>query len=161
MRKVAPFKIAIDNGATKIYAIVLSLEEREPTEETYTFIVKTLLRTIELFVKEVTANDINRARLYNRVIDKVYMEYTLADFKSRIDDLVASRVFELWYTASVGRDVEVIEESFYVYAMGLAESVDRRATHEPNTSAFLCRIPHLLRPLRLSLADGARGTGTH
>ena len=35
------------------------------------------------------------ARFFRDGIDKVYIEYTRADFKSRIDDLAASRVFDM------------------------------------------------------------------
>jgi predicted acylesterase/phospholipase RssA len=66
VREFAPLKIAIDNGATRIYAIVLRPEEREPKGKTYDFIVKTLQRTINLFVEEVAVNDVNQAVLYNK-----------------------------------------------------------------------------------------------
>ncbi len=92
VREVAPLKIAIDHGATKIYAIVLSPEEREPTEETYIFIVKTLLRTIELFVQEVTENDINRARLYNRVLG--YLEKARSTAETMLNPAQVAAIFD-------------------------------------------------------------------
>lgn len=68
VREVAPLKVAIDNGAEALYAIVLSPEQQVPSDATYTFVVKTLLRIIDLFLQEVTANDVDNAILYNRAI---------------------------------------------------------------------------------------------
>ena len=68
VRDVAPLKIAIDKGATHIYAIVLSPESHEPNDKTYRFVVTTLLRAIDLFVKEVVKNDVSKAVLYNQAI---------------------------------------------------------------------------------------------
>ena len=72
VREIAPLKIAVDNGATKIFAIVLSPEERERKDESYGFIVKTLQRTINLFLQEVAVNDVGKAVLYNKAI--VYLD---------------------------------------------------------------------------------------
>ncbi len=68
VREIAPLKIAIDEGATDIYAILLSPEDHEPTRDKYVFIVKTLLRSIDLFTQEIVANDIATALLYNQAI---------------------------------------------------------------------------------------------
>jgi predicted acylesterase/phospholipase RssA len=68
VREIAPLKIALDHGATHIYAIVLSPEKHERQEGAYGFIVKTLLRTIELFTQEVVANDIHTAVQINRAV---------------------------------------------------------------------------------------------
>jgi NTE family protein len=68
VREIAPLKVAIDQGATRIYAIVLSPERRERQEGRYRFIVKTLLRTIDLFTREVVDNDIRTAVQINRAL---------------------------------------------------------------------------------------------
>jgi predicted acylesterase/phospholipase RssA len=68
VREIAPLKIAIDHGATHIYAIVLSPEKHERQEGPYHFIVKTLLRTIDMFTQEVVANDIHTAVQINRAV---------------------------------------------------------------------------------------------
>ncbi len=68
VREIAPLKVAIDHGATDIYAIVLSPEQRQRSDETYVFIVKTLLRTIDLFLQEIVTNDVARAVLYNKAV---------------------------------------------------------------------------------------------
>lgn len=68
VREIAPLKIAIDQGATDIYAILLSPAEHEPKSERYVFLVKTLLRSIDLFTQEILANDLATALLYNQAI---------------------------------------------------------------------------------------------
>ncbi len=68
VRELAPLKIAIDHGATDIYAIVLDPEKYERQEEEFVSVVKQLLRTIDLLAREVTANDVARAVLYNKAI---------------------------------------------------------------------------------------------
>ncbi len=69
VREIAPLAVAIDHGATDLYAVVLSPEETEHTDETYVFVVDTLLRTIDLFMEEVALNDVQRAQLYNRAVE--------------------------------------------------------------------------------------------
>lgn len=68
VREIAPLKVTIDHGATDIYAIVLSPDQRQRSDETYVFIAKTLLRTIDLFLQEIVTNDIARAVLYNKAV---------------------------------------------------------------------------------------------
>lgn len=68
VREIAPLKVVIDHGATDIYAIVLSPEQRQRSDETYIFIVKTLVRTIDLFLQEIVTNDIARAVTYNKAV---------------------------------------------------------------------------------------------
>jgi predicted acylesterase/phospholipase RssA len=68
VREIAPLKIAIDHGATHIYAIVLSPEKHQRQNTRYRFVVDTLLRTIELFTHEVVANDIHTAVQINRAL---------------------------------------------------------------------------------------------
>lgn len=68
VREIAPLKVAIDQGATDIYAILLSPETHEPKSDRYVFIVKTLLRSIDLFTQEIVANDVATALLYNQAI---------------------------------------------------------------------------------------------
>jgi predicted acylesterase/phospholipase RssA len=50
VREVAPLKVAIDQGAEAIYAIVLSPARPALSEKTYMFVVGTLLRVLDLFV---------------------------------------------------------------------------------------------------------------
>lgn len=68
VRELAPLKIAIDHGATDIYAILLSPDQRPRSEERFAHLVKILMRTIDLFLQEILINDVERAHLYNQVI---------------------------------------------------------------------------------------------
>ncbi|MFQ5864733.1 MAG: patatin-like phospholipase family protein [bacterium] len=68
VRELAPLRIAIDTGATNIYAIVLAPEQHEPENVWFKKIPKILLRTVSLFVQEVTLNDCEIAKLYNKGI---------------------------------------------------------------------------------------------
>ncbi len=68
VREFAPLKIAIDNGATEVYAVVLSPERPEVSEGRKQGLVSILSRTIGLFVEDVAFNDIGTARLYNEAI---------------------------------------------------------------------------------------------
>ncbi len=65
VREIAPLAITIENGATDLYAIVLIPETPEREDTTYRFIVKTLMRTVNLFTQEVTLNDVRTAQFYN------------------------------------------------------------------------------------------------
>lgn len=68
VREIAPLSVAIDHGATDIYAIVLSPEIRERKDEKYVFVGKTLLRTIDIFTQEIVVNDVARAEQVNAAV---------------------------------------------------------------------------------------------
>ena len=68
VREIAPLKVAIDQGATDIYAILLSPADHQPKPDKYVFLVKTLLRSIDIFTQEILANDVATALLYNQAI---------------------------------------------------------------------------------------------
>ena len=68
IREIAPLSIAIDHGATDLYAIVLSPEDPERVEESFGFLLNTLMRTVNLFTQEVLLNDVFRAQTYNRAL---------------------------------------------------------------------------------------------
>lgn len=68
IREVTPLKILIDAGATKIYAVVVNPEIRPRKEGNYRNLVNIGVRTIDLFVQEILANDIDRAITYNKTV---------------------------------------------------------------------------------------------
>jgi predicted acylesterase/phospholipase RssA len=68
VREIAPLSIAISQGATHVYAIVLSPQQHTHEHARYRFLVNTLLRTIDLFTQEVVANDIATAVQINRAL---------------------------------------------------------------------------------------------
>jgi predicted acylesterase/phospholipase RssA len=92
VREIAPLKIAVDNGANRIYAIVLSPENREREDETYAFIVKTLQRTINLFLQEVAVNDVGKAVLYNKAI--VYLDKAKKEAETVLTPDQISAIFD-------------------------------------------------------------------
>jgi predicted acylesterase/phospholipase RssA len=92
VREIAPLKIAIDHGATHIYAIVLSPERRERQETRYRFIVNTLLRTIELFTQEVVANDIHTAVQINRAI--IHWQKVRARAEALLSPAMVAQIFD-------------------------------------------------------------------
>lgn len=72
VREYAPIQLAIDNGATDIYAIVLSPEEAAATNKRFTKVLDILEQTISLFSSDVSAADIKTPQLYNRALQ--YLE---------------------------------------------------------------------------------------
>lgn len=64
VREVAPLKIAIDNGATQIFAIVLSPESKPTDDEECRGLLSIAARTISTFIDDVVANDVKLAHLY-------------------------------------------------------------------------------------------------
>lgn len=80
VREIAPLRVAIDNGATEVYALILSPERRTPREERFQSVIPILLRTIGLFTEDVVLNDVETARLYNRAV--LYLDA----LKKRIGD---------------------------------------------------------------------------
>ncbi len=107
VREIAPLKIAVDNEATRIYAIVISPEKRERKDETYGFIVKTLQRTINLFLQEVAVNDIGKAVLYNKAI--VYLDKARKEAKTVLTPDQISTIFDNPVNPSPFADKRVLE----------------------------------------------------
>ena len=62
VRDVAPLSIAIENGATEIYSIVLTPVQRSVREKKVNNLVGVLERTVDLFSSEVLLNDINEGK---------------------------------------------------------------------------------------------------
>lgn len=92
VREIAPLKVAIDHGATDIYAIVLEPAEREHSNETYRFVVKTLVRTINIFTQEVLLNDVRTAQLINQSVR--YLASARARAKELLSDDDVSSIFD-------------------------------------------------------------------
>ncbi|MGD8779456.1 MAG: patatin-like phospholipase family protein [Ignavibacteria bacterium] len=68
-RAIAPNEVAIVNGATELYSIILDPASHEPVNEPYNNILKILLRTIDLFTTQITQNDVRLAQVTNGSID--------------------------------------------------------------------------------------------
>lgn len=92
VREIAPLKIVIDHGATDIYAIVLEPEQEEASNETYRFIVKTLVRTVNIFTQEVLLNDVRHAQIINRTVR--YLAHLRARGRDVLSDEDFSAIFD-------------------------------------------------------------------
>lgn len=94
VRDVTPLQIAIDNGATEIYVIVMTPVEKEPNDKKYKTTVDVLLRTTDMFSSEVMLNDVAHANhqsantLYIEALrKKVQGQFNLSD--QALEDLFA------------------------------------------------------------------------
>lgn len=68
VREIAPLKQAIEQGAEEIYAIVLSPAQRPPQQGVYASALKIGIRTLDLFLAEIVANDVHVAEIYNQAL---------------------------------------------------------------------------------------------
>ncbi len=93
VRDVAPLRIAIDNGATDIYAVILSTQDRDRVAKPFTSVIDILTRTISLFLQEVTKGNAGTARLFNE--GTIYLQRLKDEFK-RDSGLPAARIDELF-----------------------------------------------------------------
>ena len=92
LRDVTPLQIAIDNGATEIYCIVMSPEKKKPARKRFKTAVDILQRTTDLFSAEVMLNDVQQAMhhsqktLYVEALrKKVQQRFNLSD--DEVNDL--------------------------------------------------------------------------
>ena len=65
VREYAPIRIALDNGATEVYAILLGpeLKKKRPKNKEFTSVIEILARTLNLFSDDVGENDLANAKL--------------------------------------------------------------------------------------------------
>ncbi|KAA2240512.1 patatin-like phospholipase family protein [Chitinophaga agrisoli] len=80
LREYAPIQLAIDNGATEIYAILLTPETPPISSERFSSAFDILEQTIDWFTTDVAVNDVQIPLLYNRAL-----EY-LAAVKQKMQD---------------------------------------------------------------------------
>jgi NTE family protein len=71
VREYAPLKIVIDQGATDIYAVILSPLTRARRNETFTKLLSILPRTIDTLTEDVADNDIASAERTNLLLAKI------------------------------------------------------------------------------------------
>jgi NTE family protein len=71
VREYAPLKVVIDQGATDIYAVILSPLIRARRNETFTRLLGILPRTIDTFTEDVGDNDLDVAQRTNLLLAKV------------------------------------------------------------------------------------------
>ena len=95
VRELEPLKVAVQNGADEIYAVVMEPERRAPVEGRFRRILPTTRRTVELFTEEILLNDLAEARLYNEAT--LYRQALRARVKRRfrLTDVEADELFAL------------------------------------------------------------------
>ena len=71
VREYSPLKIVIDQGATDIYAVILSPLTRARRNESFTKVLGILPRTIDMLTEDVAENDIETAQRTNLLMAKV------------------------------------------------------------------------------------------
>lgn len=92
VRDIAPIKIAIDNRATDIYAIILSSRDRMRDDNPYTDLLQILTRTIGLFTQEVTFKDGLIATLFNQ--GAIYQKALVEKLRAFLTDSQIDEVFD-------------------------------------------------------------------
>jgi predicted acylesterase/phospholipase RssA len=71
IREYAPLKVVIDQGATDIYAIILSPLTRARRNQTFAKVLSIIPRTIDTLTEDVSENDIDVAQRTNLLLTKV------------------------------------------------------------------------------------------
>lgn len=71
LREYAPIQLAIDNGATEVYAILLTPETAATSNERFTSTFNILESTISWFTNDVAVNDVQVPLLYNRALQYI------------------------------------------------------------------------------------------
>ena len=71
VREYAPLKIVIDQGATDIYAVILSPLTRRRRNESFTKLLSILPRSIDTLTEDVADNDIASAERTNLLLTKI------------------------------------------------------------------------------------------
>ncbi len=69
LREYAPIQLAIDNGATEIYAILLTPEIPPISTQRFSSAFDILEQTIDWFTTDVAVNDVQVPLLYNRALE--------------------------------------------------------------------------------------------
>ena len=86
VREIVPFRIAIDHGATRIFAIILSPATNQPRNEEFISVVSQLSRTIDLFSRETVVNEVEQAGLYTNAA--LYLRELQARTKETLRDRI-------------------------------------------------------------------------
>ncbi len=88
VRRTVPIKVAIDNGATDVYAVVLTAENEAADQGPFTDLVTILKRTIDLFCQEIVLSQIRQAQLYTDSVN--YLAAVERRLKSALPDAAST-----------------------------------------------------------------------
>jgi NTE family protein len=92
LREYAPLKVVIDQGATDIYAIILSPLTRARRNQSFTKLLGILPRTIDTLTEDVADNDIDAAQRTNLLLAKI-IKVRSDLIAGGVDPLLVERVF--------------------------------------------------------------------
>lgn len=84
VREIAPLDVAITNGATEVYAILLRPAAPKPEAAAYRSLVNVLGRTLEILTDEIMYNDVRHAERYNDIL--TYVERIKVKVKRKFED---------------------------------------------------------------------------
>jgi len=136
VKDIAPFKKAIDEGATHIVSVVLSPDpaHREPALREFTSVMDILKRTLELLTDEIVDNDLKIAMLYSEAIR--YLDHIRTNGKEKLS-LSDSQIKKLFAglenpfdgkrivgITSIRPDVELMDSSLNFDPAKMREMVD-------------------------------------
>jgi predicted acylesterase/phospholipase RssA len=86
VRERAPLEVALANGATEIYAVILAPKEHSPVEKKFTDVEGILLRTIGAFTEDVLLHDllvvesvVQGRRYFQEVKGRIQSRFELTD----------------------------------------------------------------------------------
>jgi len=71
LREYAPIQLAIDNGATDIYAILLTPATPPENNISFRHVMEILQQTIDWFTNDVGVNDVQLPLVYNRALEYI------------------------------------------------------------------------------------------
>jgi NTE family protein len=88
-----PAGIAIDNGATDIYAVILRPLARETADEDYTDVPKVLMRTLDVLSAEVGDGNVRSTELYTRAVRYLAAVRAAVQHRFRLSDEEVASLF--------------------------------------------------------------------
>jgi predicted acylesterase/phospholipase RssA len=104
LREYTPLKVVIDQGATDVYAIVLSPLTRARHNETFSKLLSILPRTIDALTEDVGSNDIEVAQRTNLLLAKV-VKIRSDLIAAGVDPILVENVFSAAGTPFSGKSL--------------------------------------------------------
>lgn len=95
VREIAPLNIAIDRGATELFAILLSLRNPVPNPQLFTNIIDILAHTVDLFERDVLLHDVRTAQLYSEIVRYLDALKTAVNTNCGLDEAAVEAIFAI------------------------------------------------------------------
>lgn len=93
VREIAPLNIAIDRGATELFAILLSLKNPAPNPQLFTNVIDILSHTVALFERDVLLHDVRTAQLYSESVRYLKALKNAVKTKCNLEDAAIETIF--------------------------------------------------------------------